>query len=501
VPQPPPPPPLTPAEEAAEAGLEVPAGVQPIHEGDDDGDTADRLVVQGMEVELLDEVWTWQVKKQGADWVLDYSNETQQVEFLRPSSPLSFMGIEDDMARAYGAAGLDTIDRLATAEKDVIVELKLDEFGDDVCRQKKIAEALMLRCQVQPVVYDGEFIHDLEIVEGDAAAQDFALEEAGGADDDAVEVEIPDEDGCGMEVFEGLVPVEDDDVDRTCRWSMAPRRSMGCVTMDGIVYNVGGYEGSNVYANDVWYRDDKLPQTLITLKPVHQTSQTVFQYSADEPNTLFEYRFVELDEDTLQPTGGFGRNWTLSTGEVDFLEFLDGGFWTFQVRAVDAAGNPDPVYEEGRNAYTWEYIPALPWGLIIGLILTFLALLSAGLLEWRRRRRKAAMERYAMRRMRRKFKGIQQGAQGKELDWKSQKSKKSKDKKKKKKKGKGDKKKKGKDKKKSSGKKSTAGGSKKPKKSKTKDGGKKSKKAKTSVAGKKSKTKKDGSKKKKKKKK
>lgn len=74
------------------------------------------------------------------------------------------------------------------------------------------------------------------------------------------------------------------------------------------------------------------------------------------------------------------------------------------MRAVDTAGNKDPVFDEGRNAHSWEYIPALPWGAIIAGIIGFLALVAGAIIEWRRRRKKAAMERYAIKRMRRKFK-------------------------------------------------------------------------------------------------
>lgn len=164
------------------------------------------------------------------------------------------MGVEDALSSYLATGGIDTIDGLATADKETILELKGGELGDSVCQQKKIAEALMLRCQVQPVTFDGEFILSLEVVEGDAAAQEWELAQAGGADDDEAEVEIPDEDGCGVEVYEGLVRVTEDDVDRTCRWGPAPRRSMGCETMDGVVYNIGGYQGRSSFANDVWYR-------------------------------------------------------------------------------------------------------------------------------------------------------------------------------------------------------------------------------------------------------
>lgn len=46
---------------------------------------------------------------------------------------------------------------------------------------------------------------------------------------------------------------------------------------------------------------------------------------------LFEYRFLVRNEDNGLPTGEEARNWTLSTGIVNFLEWLPGGFYTFQV--------------------------------------------------------------------------------------------------------------------------------------------------------------------------
>ena len=67
--------------------------------------------------------------------------------------------------------------------------------------------------------------------------------------------------------------------------------------------------------------------------------------------------------------------------------------------------------------HIWEYIPALPILLIVMLTLLFIALSTGAYLEWRRRRKKKAMERYAIKRMRRKFKGIKKDASGEDVDW------------------------------------------------------------------------------------
>ena len=106
------------------------------------------------------------------------------------------------------------------------------------------------------------------------------------------------------------------------------------------------------------------------------------------------------------------RNWTDSLELVYIQDFMLGpgpGKYRFEVRAFDPAGNYDLIFEEGRNVHTWIYEPPLPVGLIVGSILGFFAIVGGVYLEVRRRKKKAAMERYAIKRMRRKFKGVQKG--------------------------------------------------------------------------------------------
>ena len=61
----------------------------------------------------------------------------------------------------------------------------------------------------------------------------------------------------------------------------------------------------------------------------------------------------------------------------------------------------------GVNVYQWYYVSPIPWPIIMACVGSFLGLSLIGYLEYRRRMRKAAMERYAMKRMRRKFKAMQ----------------------------------------------------------------------------------------------
>ena len=121
--------------------------------------------------------------------------------------------------------------------------------------------------------------------------------------------------------------------------------------------------------------------------------ETLINFTSDESGTIYEYRFIDTEIDPEDGEDPIYRNWTIIKPPLDFLEWLPGSVWQFQVRAIDPAGNYDPVFEEGRNQWTWRYIPALPWGLIIGLTLLGLALIGAGYFEYRRRRRKKMMER------------------------------------------------------------------------------------------------------------
>lgn len=110
---------------------------------------------------------------------------------------------------------------------------------------------------------------------------------------------------------------------------------------------------------------------------------------------------------------------------------LSDGDYILYVRAVDPAGNSDERYVPGRNWYSWHYVSPIPWDIIFGSLGAFFCkqprtvpvsctfvrqsvahrtgrvstvLVLVYLFERRRRARKAAMERYAMKRMRRKFK-------------------------------------------------------------------------------------------------
>merc|ERR1711871_815598 len=104
-------------------------------------------------------------------------------------------------------------------------------------------------------------------------------------------------------------------------------------------------------------------------------------------------------------------------GRLD-LGWLPKGMLRLRIRAVDAAGHVEPTFREGENQHTWTYVPPFPWMILIGVLLGLMAFMMAIFLELRRRRRKRAMERYAIKRMRRKFKGMDKRKQKDVPDWK-----------------------------------------------------------------------------------
>ena len=71
-------------------------------------------------------------------------------------------------------------------------------------------------------------------------------------------------------------------------------------------------------------------------------------------------------------------------------------------RLVDPSGNRDIAYSTATNANTWLYVEPLPWGKIISFIFLIIALIIISISEYRRREQKAALERYAQRRTRRR---------------------------------------------------------------------------------------------------
>lgn len=185
--------------------------------------------------------------------------------------------------------------------------------------------------------------------------------------------------------------------------------------------------------------DAVIPVVRIVAAPRDDSAETFFAFRSDDAGVLFEAQLERIEEDG-STTVVFP--WTSTVGDMslDEDEELETGQHVMkvrvrgvrapppgqmsprvpavsQVRAVDPAGNVNQEFEEGINKHSWYYRPDLPWVLIILGSLGFIALVVGVALEIRRRRKKRAMERYAIKRMRRKFKGIKKDAAKKDVDW------------------------------------------------------------------------------------
>lgn len=218
-----------------------------------------------------------------------------------------------------------------------------------------------------------------------------------------------------------------------CKQNPGPRAYHTGAFFDGKVYVMGGLENKTTLkaAQDMWYRDDNLPRAelgdRVPAKALFDSVTTMFDIpeyqfyarAADEA-VLFEYLVYDADENQVV------RTWDRSLGKAQ-VNWLDkyyengpgSGFYIFYVRAVDAAGNVDVVFDglNFRNMYKWKYNTRLPWDYIGYSVLSFLTCVLVAYKEYQRRKRKAAMERYAIKRMRRKFKGAQKEMNKGGVDW------------------------------------------------------------------------------------
>ena len=204
-----------------------------------------------------------------------------------------------------------------------------------------------------------------------------------------------------------------------CRQTPGPRAHHAAVSFQGQLYIFGGKVSDTSLRADTWYRDSNLPSAFISTKPATRTSSSGFSFSADKSGCYFEYRIWRPADYELV------REWTpvVYHTDVAWMDSRKGGpgkgLYAMYVRAIDPAGNRDVYFSEGKNVYTWVYVSPTPWDIIGGAIGAFFGLLFLVYFEYRRRRKKAAMERYALKRMRRKFKAMQKDADDKGVDWRT----------------------------------------------------------------------------------
>ncbi|CAM9247287.1 unnamed protein product, partial [Ectocarpus fasciculatus] len=397
--------------------------------------------------DILEDVWMWRPDRY---WVPPYSEEGMG-EGLRPKE-LSYL-TEKKLSQLH-TVGISTIRDLATADKYQILRLRGHDYPqveetdlmdfEDICNARRLAEAVVEKCTVADDIkfYDG-FNHEPWSVKNEWGGPPPAVgsnPEWHDVDYSPLHIEksldeiIDEWDGCeALSQFSlpnviGLGKVSQVSniasphsaiQELQCRYTPGPRMMHFGAYFEERFYIFGGFTSVDKLAADSWYRDDRMPTVRFKTKPPSRSSVPHFRFTSDEGGVAYEYRVYDpLNYKEL-------REWTpvVSKHSVDWLDWREGGpgngYYSLYVRGIDPAGNRDEMYQSGRNVYTWFYESPIPWDIILGSLFGFLFLCFVCYLEYRRRVKRAAMERYAMKRMRRKFKAMQTDQDNRQVDWRT----------------------------------------------------------------------------------
>eukprot|EP01041_Mallomonas_annulata_P009208 gene9208-19100_t len=136
---------------------------------------------------------------------------------------------------------------------------------------------------------------------------------------------------------------------------------------------------------------------ITSMRTVGTVTRDSLVFASDESGVIYEYRVWDrYNYKELRP-------WTpvVSKTDIAWLSWrVNGpgeGDFTLYVRSIDPAGNRDVRFYLGKNQYEWYYVSPIPWDIIGGTLgehnmIAFFFLLSLSYFEYRRRRKKAAME-------------------------------------------------------------------------------------------------------------
>ena len=420
--------------------------------------------------------------------------------------------LDAEQVQMLRRVGINTIHDLTTADKLTILRLRGYDFPqvppekrfdfENICDIRELAKAIVNKCSLRTKIdtmdtfyvhprFDGEMGQPANLVPlwngghpgpGESEAKWYGVnytllqDDDGGADTWDGCVNLPNEPD-EINVM-GIGKVEQVRVsfgkirdpwrelgELQCRWNPGARTGAVGAYFNEMVYVMGGRVDEDAYAQDMWYRDDWLPFTYIFSSPANEDDDmgygSVFTFDGNKQGVIFEWLLYNRDEFLIV------QHWTRTTRKIDLAWMAERKFpyitdsfkgpgpgrYVLYVRGIDPAGNVDYTFKEKRNMYSWTFSVEPDWQAFVVLGITILTIIGAAYFEYRRRKKKRAMERYAIKRMRRKFKSAQKEmTKGKgDVDWKEmmddgkkkkKKKKKGKDKDKKKK----DKKKKGKDK-------------------------------------------------------
>ena len=406
------------------------------------------------DTDIFSDVWTWSLDPD-EEWSNDIrtepknSSETQANDmFLSIDSPLSHLKNlklpqVDNNGRltnftphaAYSIVdregldvmelnGVKTVGDLVSADLYTVLKLRGFDYPgrsvtpvNNVCLLREIALFLVKKCSVTNADDQvGDAWKNINIQHGM-----MPTPKSCGVDEDARPCERRDWDGCTpipdattVNVF-GLGDVDVPQITHNvssiiqemfCLQTPGSRYMGSAGFIDGKVVVMGGVGRDDVILHrDSWTRDEKNPKAVITTKPRSRSPQFQFLFDSNEAGAhVFEYKLMRGNEDIT--------SWLVTTKhrgvDVSWLDDKRGGpgkgWYTLYARAVDPAGNRDALFSTQSNVYRWYYVAPIPYGAVSGCIVTTLVLIVMIYFEHRRRKRRAIMRRFELRRLRRKFK-------------------------------------------------------------------------------------------------
>mmetsp|Transcript_4298 Transcript_4298/g.9268 ORF Transcript_4298/g.9268 Transcript_4298/m.9268 type:complete len:1107 (-) Transcript_4298:1229-4549(-) len=348
----------------------------------------------------------------------------KDTKFLNYTPRSTTLLLNDTDIATAADVGVTTIKELASADLYRILKLRGFDYPGiiareirNVCYLRAISLAFVKKCAIEEL--QDSFFHQ------------FFFREAGHANDETSAIscgrggnsnpcDAGDWDGCtpipGLAEVDvhGLgnvaVPQIKHNVSSVveelfCRRIPRSRCYSASAFLDNRVVTVGGKSSnSTTLYRDVWTRDETFPRAFISLKPKSRTSQSKFVFDSSEAGAYFEYKIIKGNDDIIP--------WSVTTKSMGVdVSWIGRGWYTLFVRSVDPSGNRDVLFSNEVNVFSWYYVPPIPWGVLSGCALATLALVVGGYFEYRRRKRRAVMERFTLRRMRRKFKLKSNGAE------------------------------------------------------------------------------------------
>jgi hypothetical protein len=393
--------------------------------------------------DVFSDVWCWQgesnwqrdfVSEKSSAPALDSSAVSSQDSYISIDSPLFMLrkyelpsldadgnlnnfsahSISSIMSNkdfaTLSAANMSTIEDLAFADLYAILRLRGFDYPGKVARE--VPNICLLREVAVEVVHKcGQEMNQPNVVMPSVCGRGGEIKPCTRDDWDGCSpiesISVVDVHGLGNV----KVPAVRQNVSSMVEELFCRQQPPGRTLAAGVFFNnkfgiVGGLDSSRrrLY-RDVWTRDEESPHAIIKQKPASLTPQFEFFFDSNEDGAhVFEYK---LFRDSQSIT-----NWTTTTAsigvDVSWLDDKKGGpgkgWYTLFVRAIDPAGNRDSSFSTKTNVYRWYYVPPIPWAFVAGGIISGLVLIVGVYFEYRRRRRKAILQRFALRRLKRKFK-------------------------------------------------------------------------------------------------